>query len=82
MSYCRFIEGDVYMYPTVSHGNEVVCCCMCSLDAEEPFVYLDTLEDARKHLLKHIDRGDHVPARAFMAIQEEIEERDNHAKQR
>jgi hypothetical protein len=28
MSYCRFMSGDVYMYPDVSGG---ITCCACSL---------------------------------------------------
>lgn len=35
MSYCRFSEGDVYMYPNVSGG---IVCCACRLSELIPTV--------------------------------------------
>jgi len=36
MSYCRFSDGDVYMYPHVRGGIE---CCACLLTALVPTIF-------------------------------------------
>ncbi len=42
MSYCRFISGDVYMYPDV-HGG--ITCCACSLSDRVKSIFTDGYEN-------------------------------------
>ncbi len=73
MSYCRFSEGDVYMYPHVDGG---IRCCGCLLnepnDDHDP--HFDHPEHALEHLYAHERSGHKVPSRAYNRLREEVEE--------
>lgn len=71
MSYCRFSEGDVYMYWNIYGGIE---CCGCKLrtDYISPRFYSRT--EAIKHLELHIANNHIVPDRAIKRLKEEIKE--------
>lgn len=69
MSYCRFSEGDVYMY----HSSAGIVCALCSLSggaSHDPT--FNNPQDALAHLHLHQDAGGSVPARAFTALHDEI----------
>lgn len=66
MSYCRFSEGDVYMYPS----EEGIECCLCLL--APPWLTLQTERDALAHLLAHRAAGHTVPQHAIDRLQEEL----------
>jgi len=42
MSYCRFLSGDVYMYPDVSGG---ITCCACSLSNRVKSIFTSGYEN-------------------------------------
>jgi hypothetical protein len=76
MSYCRFSDGDVYMYPT----NRGIECCACRLTHKNANYGLyenklfDTGEEALAHLKEHINAGHKVPKYATDRLKEEINE--------
>lgn len=71
MSYCRFIEADVYVFFSASGLLE---CCGCGLAVEpdgewwgSSFVAGDT-ETMIQHLERHREKGDFVPQEVFVEI--------------
>lgn len=76
MSYCRFSDADVYMFPSLYNNKPVVICCACFLTADfgESSVILDTKQEALKHLDLHRAAGHNVPEYAYDRLKEEIEE--------
>jgi hypothetical protein len=62
VSYCRFIEADVYVYA----GPDGYECCGCSFG--EGFVSLPKAEDMAAHLRRHIEAGNYVPDDVIPAI--------------
>lgn len=56
MSFCRFSEGEVYMYP----AQDGIVCCGCKLSESEPTVFT-SIDDAVEHLLKHCIAGHKAP---------------------
>ena len=64
MSYCRFGEGDVYVFMNVAGWLE---CCACSLAKTEDSVFFKakSTQQMVDHLEKHIDDGDQVPQGIF-----------------
>lgn len=92
MSYCRFLEGDVYVFFSSSNLLE---CCGCSLqerewiDDETAFFggYLksvgeiiptefDNTADMLKHLELHKEKGHYVPDSCIKRLLEDQEEND------
>ena len=73
MSYCRFSEGDVYMYPD-SFG--AIICCGCNLLRAITSSVFWTPEEALEHLEEHRKAGHTVPERAFNRLRKEIEEEE------
>ena len=79
MSYCRFSDGDVYMYDSVKGGLH---CCACRLGDETlevpwdwgPDVVFHSRLDAHEHLMEHKEAGHSVPQYAFDMLVEEIAE--------
>lgn len=71
MSYCRPIEGDVYMY---LHVGGYVECCLCAL-AQDSATDLEfhTFQGALEHLEKHREAGHKVPEHAFESLRLEVE---------
>lgn len=64
MSYCRFLEADVYVFMHVSGWLE---CCMCSLvehQEEISFEAHDT-DTMIAHLKKHVAVKHNVPQHVF-----------------
>lgn len=66
MSYCRFIEGDVYVYMSVSGFLE---CCACPLNLDSQNFY--STQEMVDHLQEHINTGHHVPADVFVRLYED-----------
>ena len=69
MSYARFSEGDVYIYPDGLIGGYT--CQLCSL-VDTFLFWCETLEELREHVIAHIFAGDVVPDRCLKRIEEEI----------
>lgn len=71
MSYCRFGEGDVYVYPS---GDGFICqgCPLIPGD-EEDFV-CGTRMELLEHLTAHQQRGHFVPERALDRLRKELAE--------
>ena len=69
MSYCRFSNGDVYMYPHVYGGIE---CCACCLSGSSLTFFRRS--EAIAHLQEHRKAGYIVPDHAFDALRSEIED--------
>ncbi len=77
MSYCRFSEGDVYLFPTtVELDAALIECCICRFSegrvGSSRSVFFDTRSSALQHLRKHREAGHQVPQRAFDRLREEI----------
>lgn len=77
MSYCRFIEADIYLYPDC-HGG--VVCCWCPLVEKEHSEYVfgcscrgETFEEVERHIKQHIEKGHHVPDDVIDRLREDFE---------
>ena len=76
MSYCRFGEGDVYMYG-MSDG---ICCCACLLSPTKGLFGLgfdmsfDGADEALDHLFEHRKAGHDVPEYAIARLTREVED--------
>lgn len=57
MSYCRFVQCDVYVYDDCNGG---VTCCGCSL-ADCRHTNMETHKEMAAHLQKHVGAGHDVP---------------------
>ena len=68
MSYCRFCEGDVYLFADVAGGWS---CCGCRLPLPHHF---DTRQETLDHLLYHRSEGHKVPQHAIDRLNREIAE--------
>jgi hypothetical protein len=90
MSYCRFSDGDVYMFASTQGGVE---CCACRLTPQETYVTELTLgqpqhyqmhgslnfkteQDALAHLEHHRAAGHDVPEYALERLRREIAEKE------
>lgn len=69
MSYCRFGEGDVYLYHSSGGG---FVCCECSLDSKSRWKRFPSRRRALAHLLRHKAVGQRVPARALSRLKAEM----------
>ena len=74
MSYCRFSDGDVYMYATF---DDKIVCCTCRLNQKNkwdmhPNTILNSSEEALEHLKEHIKAEHKVPKYAIDRLREEI----------
>lgn len=67
MAYCRFGQGDVFLYAT----GDVWVCLGC-LSWQRSDVTLTTLSDVRRHLLHHRESGHKVPQEALNMVDHEI----------
>lgn len=76
MSYCRFIEADVYIFESVSGYLE---CCGCSITepGSEKQIFLsfraNTVDEMLEHIAKHRKRGEFVPEDVDERLREEKE---------
>jgi hypothetical protein len=72
MAYCRFSDGDVYLYL----GTSGFTCCWCKLQqddfrsAEDPV--FQTSDEALDHLLKHREAGHDVPQYAIERLEDDM----------
>lgn len=76
MSYARFSEGDVYVFPT----GDGIECCACSLEPGQWGHWLATGDSHREqvtkmltHLARHQLAGDVVPVRAITQLEAEFQ---------
>ena len=77
MSYCRFSDGDVYLFPDIRGGWT---CCACRLNPADtsglyaflPDTKVFTVGEVRAHLQAHVDAGHDVPDYAITEIDTEI----------
>ena len=64
MSYCRFLEADIYLFWSSSGGIE---CCACLLGRRKKGAlvpnsqFFETFKEALEHVADHRDVGHHVP---------------------
>ena len=65
MSYCRFLEGDVYLYES-EEGH--IRCEWCFLSPDASSEVFHSTQAALDHIYKHITAGHKVPARAIKAL--------------
>ena len=70
MSYCRFGEGDVYVYESIL-GTFV--CDRCKLEAGGFMYESKSRSGMIAHLEEHIEAGHDVPAGAIERLRAEIE---------
>ena len=73
MSYCRFLEADVYVYMHVGGWIE---CCGCRFSREESeffggFFRAYSTQQMTDHLRMHQREGDYVPERVFLRMEED-----------
>jgi len=69
MSYCRFINGDVYVYDS---ADGLVCDFCSLLDGDFGYVIFKTRSGMIAHLQEHVAIGDHVGG-AIVRLRAEIE---------
>lgn len=73
MSYCRFGEGDVYVFPSsLDRDNGLIDCCACILQKTPDQVFGDNVvlppAEMIEHLKAHRAAGHNVPDFVFEAI--------------
>jgi hypothetical protein len=66
MSYCRFSQGDVYLFENVYGYFD---CCGCKLRGMDRFL---TRRETLAHLEEHRSAGHDVPQYAIDRLQEEL----------
>lgn len=72
MSYCRFLEGDVYLY---EDAGGFICCQWCHLSSDgEDSREFYSVQTALDHIKEHLAAGHKVPARAIEGLQGMLEE--------
>lgn len=76
MSYCRFSDGDVYMY--AQFDGKIICCACKLTSAKDRWgnaddIMLNSSKEALNHLKEHIYAGHKVPKYATDRLKEEIE---------
>ena len=69
MSYCRFGEGDAYIYTT---GLELICQS-CVMDEERHSFITHSRSTMLVHAHLHRVRGDYIPGHVFERLKREIE---------
>ena len=63
MSYCRFLEADVYVF---MHVSGYLDCCACIMSEEDWGSFsAHSTQEMVDHLRIHQSRGDYVPERVF-----------------
>ena len=80
MAYCRFSEGDVYLYATKRDGTGFECCwchlaMVADADGDEWWdsITLSSRTEALAHLREHQKAGHAVPVSAIARLEAEIE---------
>lgn len=71
MSYCRFINADVYLFPTDRAGLAVVECCGCIREPKRDW-YSAVEAEILEHLAYHRRMGDEVPAFVDLEIHDDF----------
>ena len=74
MSYCRFSDGDVYMF---NAGNGIICRgCLLTEETEHgyPNQIFETVWEAHDHLLAHRKAGHVVPDAAIHQLLKEVKQ--------
>jgi hypothetical protein len=67
MSYCRFIEADVYIFMSVGGWLE---CCGCSLGRSR----FDSTQEMIDHIAEHRENNDYVPEHVIQDLWEDAGE--------
>lgn len=74
MSYCRFSEGDVYLYRSHYHGIVCYACELCPMEDDSLADKNDmSVEEAIEHLKEHVILGHVVPEESFILLRKELE---------
>lgn len=70
MAYARFLESDVYVYPTTINGRNSITCCACRLagDIDGSSFYAFSTQDMVDHLQKHLELNDRLPSNIFTEL--------------
>ncbi len=71
MSWCRFGEGDVYLYQSLSS----YVCCMCSLPEVDLMFETQDLEEYITHIGVHRKNGEYIPSDVEDRIRQDVKER-------
>jgi hypothetical protein len=75
VSYCRFGEADVYIFPHIAGGIE---CCACPLHTEGLGSYnFATQEEVLDHIAEHRQAGHYVPEFVDEELKKEIADRNS-----
>ena len=75
MSYARFSEGDIYLYPG---GSPPWICCNCKLmpEVEDPddreYTHINSLQETFQHVIEHRKAGHLVPDRCIKRLKSEL----------
>lgn len=76
MSYCRFVEADVYIYDDISLG---IICCACSMQPVTEtgifpgnFVAEYDRQLMLDHIAEHRQQGDYVPEHVDKELKAEM----------
>jgi hypothetical protein len=75
MSYCRWLESDIYMFLASKlnkEGYEIICC-WCHLRKDNRDSVFHKRSDAIQHILFHRENGDFVPEYVIETLKQEIE---------
>jgi hypothetical protein len=63
VSYCRFVEADVYVFMHVGGHLE---CCACILHKEDWGSFqADSTQKMIDHLIEHKNAGHHIPEHVY-----------------
>ena len=69
MSYCRFVNGDAYIFENLEGCFE---CCGCWLSPDGGGMVFATREELLKHIDDHRQVGHHIPLYVDEQLREEI----------
>lgn len=69
MSYARFWDSDVYIYPRL---DGIFCCARCSISQASEY-HCVTRSEMLQHIAEHRERGDFVVKYADERLREELE---------
>lgn len=70
MSYCRFSEGDVYVFQTTAPRALECCACIMSEHSQR----FGTRSEMIAHLREHEAAGHSIPGGVIEGLEQEIED--------
>ena len=65
VSYCRFIEGDAYIFATRIGDENAIECCACTFGEPSGLLtksfFAHSTDEMVEHVQRHIEAGDNIP---------------------